>query len=49
MGAFTGRLGYTGRVPAQTLVDRMTPHLLSASEGTVTGKALSANAFAEQL
>ena len=49
MGAFTGRLGYTGRVPAQALVDRITPHLLSASEGTVAGKALSANAFAEQL
>lgn len=49
MGGFTGRQGYTGRVPARTLVDRIAPHLLTASDGTVAGKALSANAFAEQL
>lgn len=49
MDRFTSRQGYTGRVPAQTLVDRISPHLLTASEGTVSGKALAANAFTEQL
>ncbi|MGB0436049.1 MAG: IS110 family transposase [Mycobacterium sp.] len=49
MGAFTSRHGYTGRQKAEALVDRMHPHLLSASEGTVAGKALAAKAFTEQL
>ncbi len=49
MGAFIGRHGYSGRQSPETLVERMRPHLLSASEGTVAGKALAAKAFAEQL
>jgi transposase len=49
MGAFTSRHGYTGRQKAETLVDRMHPHLLSASDGTIAGKALAAKAFADQL
>ncbi|MBZ4510955.1 IS110 family transposase [Mycobacterium avium subsp. hominissuis] len=49
MGAFTGRHGYSGRQSAQALVDRMHPHLLCASDGTVAGKALAAKAFSEQL
>ena len=49
MGAFTSRHGYSGRQKAEALVDRMHPHLLSASEGTVAGKALAAKAFTEQL
>jgi transposase len=49
MDAFTSRHGYSGRQKAEALVDRMHPHLLSASEGTVSGKALAAKAFAEHL
>ena len=49
MGAFTSRHGYSGRQKAEALVDRMHPHILSASDGTVAGKALAAKAFTEQL
>jgi transposase len=49
MGGFTGRHGYSGRQKPETLIARMQPHLLSASEGTVAGKALAAKAFTEQL
>lgn len=49
MEAFTGCHGYSGRVPSRVLVDRLSPHLLSGSDGTVAGKSLAANAFAEQL
>lgn len=49
MGAFTSRHGYTGRQKAEALLERMQPHLLSASDGTVAGKALAARAFTEQL
>jgi transposase len=49
MDAFTSRHGYSGRQKAEVLVDRMHPHLLSASEGTVAGKALAARAFTDQL
>ncbi|BCO33681.1 IS110 family transposase [Mycobacterium heckeshornense] len=49
MGAFTSRHGYSGRHKPETLVARMQPHLLSASDGTVAGKALAAKAFTEQL
>lgn len=49
MDAFTSRHGYSGRQKAAALVDRMHPHLLSASEGTVAGKTLAARAFTEQL
>lgn len=49
MGVFTSRHGYTGRQKAEALLERMHPHLISASDGTVAGKALAAKAFAEQL
>lgn len=49
MSGFTSRHGYSGRQKPETLVGRMQPHLLSASEGTVAGKALAAKAFSEQL
>lgn len=41
MGGFTGRHGYSGRQKPETLLARMQPHLLSASEGTVAGKAMA--------
>nr|WP_209999726.1 hypothetical protein [Mycolicibacterium frederiksbergense] len=46
---FTGRHGYSGRQKPETLIARMQPHLLSASEGTVAGKALAAKVLTEQL
>lgn len=49
MGAFISREHYTGRVPAETLVARLQPHLLSASAGTNQGKAFTAVRFADQL
>ncbi|CAM3359200.1 IS110 family transposase [Mycobacteroides abscessus] len=49
MGGFTGRHGYSGRQKPEALIERMQPHLLSASEGTVAGKAVAAKAFTEQL
>lgn len=49
MDAFTRREHYTGRTPAETLVDRIRPHLLSASAGTNQGKAFTAVRFADQL
>lgn len=49
MDAFCRRHSYTGRVPADQLVERIQPHLLAASEGTTTGKQFTAQLFAEQL
>jgi len=49
MHAFCERHGYSGRTPAEVLVERARPHLLSASAGTVAGKALSARLFTEEL
>jgi transposase len=49
MDAFTTRHGYSGRRKPEMLVNQMRPHILSASPGTVAGKALAARAFAEQL
>lgn len=49
MAAFCARQGYTGRTEPAVLVERMRPNLLTASAGTVAGKAFSANAFTEQL
>lgn len=49
MAAFCGRQGYSGRTQPAVLVERLRPHLLSASAGTIAGKAFSATAFAEQL
>jgi len=49
MAAFCARQQYSGRTNPQVLVDRITPHLLSASEGTTAGKSFSARLFAEEL
>jgi transposase len=43
MGAFTGRHGYSGRQKPEALLERIAPHLLSASEGTVVNKHLRAH------
>lgn len=49
MAAFCSRHGYSGRTDATVLVDRLRPHLLTAGEGTVAGKAFSADMFTEQV
>lgn len=49
MDAFIKREHYSGRTSAVTLVDRLRPHLLSASSGTNQGKAFTAVRFADQL
>jgi transposase len=49
MQAFCQRQHYSGRTRPDILVDRLRPHLLSASPGTTAGKAFSARVFALQL
>jgi transposase len=49
MEAFCRRHGYSGRVAAAKLVERMRPHLLSASPGTTAGKQFTAGLFVDQL
>ena len=49
MAGFLARNGYTGRVPAQVLAERMRSNLLSGAPGTVAGKAHSARTFAHLL
>jgi transposase len=49
MERFCRRQHYSGRADPQVLVERLKPHLLSASEGTTAGKAFSARLFAEEL
>jgi len=49
MAGFLRRNGYTGRVPAQVLAERMRANLLSGSAGTVAGKSHSAKTFAHLL
>jgi transposase len=49
MTAFCARQHYSGRTDPQVLVDRLQPHLLSASAGTTAGKAFAVNLFAEEL
>ena len=49
MEAFCQRQHYSGRTKPDVLVDRLRPHLLSASPGTTAGKAFSARLFALQL
>jgi len=49
MAGFLRRNGYTGRVPAQVLAERMRANLLSGSAGTIAGKAHSAKTFAHLL
>jgi transposase len=49
MEGFCRRHGYSGRTDPAVLVERLRPHLPTASEGTVAGKAFSAQLFTEQL
>ena len=49
MDAFCRRNGYTGRTKPEVLVDRLRPHLLTASNGTIAGKSFSAELFVDQL
>lgn len=49
MAGFCGRIGYSGRVPAAVLVDRLRAGLLSAAPGSVAGHSYAALALADQL
>lgn len=49
MERFLGRHGYTGRVPAVLLVERLRTHLLAATAGSVEGHRFSALAQVDQL
>jgi transposase len=49
MQRFLDRHGYTGRVPAEVLVDRLRTHLLTASAGSVEGHRFGALALVDQL
>jgi transposase len=49
MAAFRRRQSYRGRVDPAILTQRLKDHLLSGAEGTVAGKAHSAQVFAELL
>ena len=49
MAAFCARHGYSGRTRPELLIERLRANLLSASAGTVTGKAFSAGLFVDQL
>jgi transposase len=49
MARFCARIGYSGRVPAATLVERVRTSLLSASDGNVAGHRYAALHLADQL
>jgi transposase len=49
MAAFCARHGYSGRTPAETLVERLRASLLTAAPGTTAGKAFTAGLFIDQL
>lgn len=49
MKRFCHRHGYTGRVDPSVLVQRMRPHVLSASAGTTSGKQVAAHHLVDQL
>lgn len=49
MAGFCRRIGYSGRVPAAVLVDRLRTHLLTASDGNTAGHRFAALAQADQL
>jgi transposase len=49
MAGFCRRNSYSGRTDPQVLVDRLKPHLLTASDGTTAGKSFAATLFAEEL
>jgi hypothetical protein len=48
MAAFCRRQSYRGRVDPAILAQRLKDNLLSGAEGTVAGKAHSAQVFAER-
>lgn len=48
MAAFC-RHGYSGRIDPAVLVDRLRPHLLTGSEGTMASKSFSAGLFTDRL
>ncbi|WP_281287568.1 IS110 family transposase [Rudaeicoccus suwonensis] len=49
MRRFCARHGYTGRVEPAALCDRLRPHLLTATDGTITGKHTAALMLVDQL
>jgi hypothetical protein len=49
MAAFCVCQHYSGRTHPAVLVDRLTPHLLEASEATTAGKSFTSPLFAEEL
>ncbi|MPZ54717.1 MAG: IS110 family transposase [Acidimicrobiia bacterium] len=49
MEQFQRRVGYSGRVPADVLVERLRSHLLSGSAGSVNGHRYGALALTDQL
>jgi transposase len=49
MAQFCARQHYSGRTDPEVLVNRLTFHLLGASEGTTAGKSFTAKLFAEEL
>jgi transposase len=49
MAQFLTRHSYSGRTRPEVLVERLRPHLLAASPGTVTGRQFTAAALADQL
>jgi len=49
MQRFIARHGYTGRVPAGVLVERLRANLLEAAPGSVAGRSFGALALAEQV
>jgi transposase len=49
MEGFCRRQHYSGRADPKVLVDRIKPHLLTASAGTTAGKSFAATLFAEEL
>lgn len=49
MASFCRRIGYSGRVPPERLVERLRAHLLSGSTGSVAGHSYAALGLAERL
>lgn len=49
MARFCARIGYSGRVPASVLVERVRANLLTASDGNVAGHRFAALHLADQL
>lgn len=49
MAQFLARHSYSGRTRPEVLVERLRPHLLAASPGTIAGRQFTAGALVEQL